>query len=130
MEHRMSGKKDNKINNKKTVIGSVPTGQRNPTAKHCTNKTNTNPHTTAPMGNPMCMKNTNTNATINNKTDNNCLLVTNKLSPTKTSRNQVNANWNSVAGTLKSQRAIPSNKKIGKQYFRIELLIWRINIKF
>lgn len=36
-----------------------------------------------------------------------------KPSSTKTSRNQVSGNWNSVAGTLKAQRNIPITKKIG-----------------
>lgn len=99
----MSGKKETKINSKKITIGSVPINQRSPSSKYSNKNTVTN-----------------TNGLIDenpkNKVENQTspLAANNKPSPAKTSRNQVSANWNSVAGSLKSHRTIPSTKKIGK----------------
>lgn len=98
----MSSKKDIKIHNKKILIASVPINQRSPNSKQSNKSTVASNHD-AIEGNPL------------SKIDGNGQLTPpNKPSPTKTSRNQVGANWNSVAGTLKSQRNISSSKKIGK----------------
>lgn len=98
----MSGKNEAKTNNRKISIGSVPVNQqRSPSSKH-TNKIIT-------------VNNDGKDENAINKMDGNGpLTAANKPSPAKTSRNQVSANWNSVAGTLKSQRTIPPNKKNGK----------------
>lgn len=99
----MSAKKDTKIHNKKHLNSTVPVNQRSPNSKQSNKSTVVSNHDAIDV-NPL------------NKIDGNGqLTATNKSSPTKTSRNQVSANWNSVAGTLKPQRTIPSNKKIGKQ---------------
>ncbi|XP_031632880.1 RNA exonuclease 4 [Contarinia nasturtii] len=96
----MSGKKETKINNKKILIGSVPIIQRSPSSKQLNKSTVTNANGLK-------------DGHQTNKIDTHGPLATNKPSPAKTSRNQVSANWNSVAGSLKSQRTIPSAKKIG-----------------
>lgn len=97
----MSAKKETKIQNKKISIASLPINQRSPSSK------NNNKPATVP--NSSGLKDTNPVSKI----DNNCPLATNKSSPTRTSRNQVSANWNSVAGALKSQRTTSSAKKTG-----------------
>lgn len=99
----MSGKKESKVNNKKITIGSVPINQRSPSSKHSNKNTVTNVTNPSLDGNVM-----------NKVEPTNPLTASNKSSPTKTSRNQVSANWNSVAVSLKSQRTIQSAKKIGK----------------
>lgn len=97
----MNAKKESKINCKKNAICSLPVIQRSPNSKQ-TNKTTV-------------ANNVGKGENAISKMDGSSPLTpTNKPSPTKTSRNQVNANWNSVAGTFKSQRTIPSNKKNGK----------------
>lgn len=48
--------------------------------------------------------------------------VTSKTSPTKLNRNQVSANWSTVVGSLKSQRHVPPQKKIGKCKMLIKLI--------
>lgn len=99
----MSEKKETKTNhNKKITIGSVPINQRSPSSKHSHKNTVTNANGTID-GHP-----------TNKIESHSPLIANNKPSPTKTSRNQVSANWNSVAGSLKSQRNFPSAKKIGK----------------
>lgn len=100
----MSGKKEVKINNKKILIGSVPIIQRSPSSKQLNKSTPTNSNG---LKDEHQSKNNDTHGP----------LATNKPSPTtKTSRNQVSANWNSVANTLKSQRTIEKSKKIGKLF--------------
>lgn len=96
----MATKNEQKQTHKKTYLSTPMALQRSPNSK---NNQNHN-------------KNTKT-ASI---TMANALLTTqsaNKLdvkpSSTKTCRNQVSANWNSVAGSLKTQRNIPTTKKIG-----------------
>lgn len=105
----MSAKKETKTQNKKITIGSVPINQRSPSSKHNNKTTNTINTTTNASGlkdiNPII------------KLDSNGALATTKASPAKTSRNQVSANWNSVAGSLKSQRTIPTSKKFGNYIF-------------
>lgn len=116
----MSGKKESKVNNKKITIGSVPVNQRSPSSKHSTKNTVTNA-TNRPLD----------GSAVNKVEPSNPLAASNKASPTKTSRNQVSANWNSVAGSLKSQRTISSTKKIGTIYHlhkplpkRVQLIVF------
>lgn len=85
-------------------VGSTPLVQRSPSIKN-QNKTNT-------TANCNGLK----ESTPTNVIDDNATITTNKTTPTKTSRNQVSANWNSVAASLKSQRTIPSSKKNGKMH--------------
>lgn len=101
----MSTKKDTKINNKKILVGTMPINQRSPSSKQC----DTAAKIAAVAANATGLKEANSVK----KSDNSSPIPANKLSPAKTSRNQVSANWNSVAGTLKSHRTIPSAKKIG-----------------
>lgn len=99
----MSTKKDNKTNNKKIhSIGAMPINPRTSCMKQCD----------ATIANSGGLKEANS---VCQSDSIGPILASNKLSPAKTSRNQVSANWNSVASTLKSQRTIPANKKIGKQ---------------
>lgn len=102
--NEMSAKKDIKINPKKGSVGSVPMNPRGP-PKHSTKNT-------LHVSNSNGLKDENaiTKIDCNNV---NFVLAPNKPSPTKTSRNQVSANWNNVANTLKSQRTIAPSKKIG-----------------
>lgn len=103
----MSGKKEIKLNNKK--IGSVPENQRSPNTKQV-NKSTVSNNNEAKDGNPL------------SKIDANGQLATpNRPSPTKISRNQVGANWSSVAGGLKSRNT--SNKKIGKHIHSYSLVV-------
>lgn len=95
----MNTKKETKINNKKT--GAAPINQHSPSTKN-QNKTTLTHSNGQKDDDPI------------DKIDANASVDTNKTTPTKTSRNQVSANWNSVADTLKSQRNIPASKKIGK----------------
>lgn len=101
----MSTKKDTKINNKKILVGTMPINQRSPSSKQC----DTAAKIAAVAANATGLKEANSVK----KSDNSSPIPANKLSPAKTSRNQVSANWNSVAGTLKSHRTIPSAKKNG-----------------
>lgn len=101
----MSTKKDTKINSKKILVGTMPINQRSPSSKQC----DTAAKIAAVAANATGLKEANSVK----KSDNSSPIPANKLSPAKTSRNQVSANWNSVAGTLKSHRTIPSAKKIG-----------------
>lgn len=103
----MSTKKDTKINNKKISIGTMPINQRSPSSKQCDSA----------VANSTGLKEANS---VKKSDSNSPILATNKLSPAKTSRSQVSANWNSVAGTLKSHRTIPSAKKIGMQCISID----------
>lgn len=83
----------------------MPINQRSPSSKQC----DTAVKIAAVAANATGLKEANSVK----KSDSNSPIPANKLSPAKTSRNQVSANWNSVAGTLKSHRTIPSAKKIG-----------------
>ena len=106
----MSTKKDTKINNKKCSIGTLATiNQRNPCLKQC----DSTAVKISAAANSIKPKEANSQIKCENSSS---ILVTNKLSPAKTSRNQVSANWNSVAGTLKPQRTIPSSRKIGMHF--------------
>lgn len=104
----MSTKKDTKSNNKKISIGTMPINQRSPCSKQCDSAVKI-----SAVANSTGLKESNS---VKKSDSNSPILATNKLSPAKTSRNQVSANWNSVAGTLKSTRPIPSAKKIGMQF--------------
>lgn len=106
----MSTKKDTKINNKKNSIGTMPINQRSPSSKQCDSAVKI-----AAVANSTGLKEANS---VKKNDTNSPMLATNKLSPAKTSRNQVSANWNSVAGSLKSHRTIPSTKKIGMNSHR------------
>lgn len=102
----MSSKKETKtVSSKKISTGTVPMNQRSPNSK-IHNKTAV---TTA---------NSLKDANHTKKPDTNFGLTPIKPSPTKTSRNQVSANWNSVAGTIKPPRSTASAKKSGAK------LIW------
>lgn len=83
----------------------MPINQRSPSSKQC----DTAAKIAAVAANATGLKEANSVK----KSDNSSPIPANKLSPAKNSRNQVSANWNSVAGTLKSHRTIPSAKKIG-----------------
>lgn len=99
----MSTKNDTKTNKKSHSIGAMPMNQRNACLKQCD----------AAIANSVGLKEANSVCKVDTI---GTILASNKLSPAKTSRNQVSANWNSVAGTIKSQRTIPSSKKIGNFY--------------
>lgn len=103
-------KKEQKVNNNNKRISHNTTAtnnnQRNQNAKVISQtKTSTK-----------AVGNTNVVLGVNsiNKIDSNLSIVSTKSTVTKTNRNQVSANWNNVAGSLKSSRSIPSNKKLGK----------------
>lgn len=102
----MSAKKETKLNSKKIAIGSLPVNQRSPSTKNQNKVTVTNSNG---------LKDSNPMTKIDADDD---PMTVNKTTPTKTSRNQVSANWNSVAATFKSQRTIPSSKKIGKSHMQ------------
>lgn len=103
----MSVKNETKINHRKISVGSTPLVQHSPSTKNQNKTTNT--------ANCNGLK----DSTPTNVIDDNATITTNKTTPTKTSRNQVSANWNSVAASLKSQRTIPSSKKNGKIHAKL-----------
>lgn len=91
---------EQKQTNKKTHISTPIALQRSPNSKTNQNHSKNTKTTSLTMA----------NALLNTQSPNKLDV---KPSSTKTSRNQVSANWNSAAGSLKTHRHIPTTKKIG-----------------